>query len=126
MLKDIKKEEKVFLIDHAWTTDFVHLRETLMSNPALVDRLFNMMDLEAEEEQEEENEEEEEENKEEKLNQEEGEEINEGKQEENESKENFSIKVNKVWSKMWKYNQTYKILTGTGVEQPVWCKFIII
>ena len=31
-------------------------------------------------------------------------------------------KVEKVWNEMWKYNQTYKILSGDSSEQTsVWC-----
>lgn len=106
-IQDIKSEEHVFLIDHAWTTDFVNARKQLLENPRLVDRLYHMFDLDVEETEEEEGQEK----------QEDG-----GTSEKKDEEKEFKDKVDQVWDKMWKFNQTYKVYTGTGVEEPVWCK----
>jgi hypothetical protein len=46
--QDLRKESNVFLVDHAWTTDWRNARKQLMENPALVQRLYTMFDLDVE------------------------------------------------------------------------------
>ena len=56
----IKKHSEIFLVDHAWTTQPDNAHKELLENPKLLERLENLMDIEAEEFEEEESEKEEE------------------------------------------------------------------
>ncbi|KAI8882515.1 TTL-domain-containing protein, partial [Backusella circina FSU 941] len=46
--KELKKHGDIFLIDHAWTTSPENARQELLLNPALMDRLENLMNIEQE------------------------------------------------------------------------------
>ncbi|KAI7856010.1 tubulin-tyrosine ligase family-domain-containing protein [Circinella umbellata] len=56
----IKKHSEIFLVDHAWTTQPDNAHKELLENHKLLERLENLMDIEAEEFEEEESEKEEE------------------------------------------------------------------
>eukprot|EP01114_Cavostelium_apophysatum_P018355 TRINITY_DN5668_c0_g1_i1.p1 TRINITY_DN5668_c0_g1~~TRINITY_DN5668_c0_g1_i1.p1 ORF type:complete len:565 (-),score=145.59 TRINITY_DN5668_c0_g1_i1:1152-2846(-) len=43
----MSKDDVMFLIDHAWSTDYVHARQQLRATPALLGRLSALMDLDA-------------------------------------------------------------------------------
>ncbi|CEG83537.1 hypothetical protein RMATCC62417_17441 [Rhizopus microsporus] len=47
--KTLQKHSNIFLIDHAWTTSPETAVKELIQNPALLDRLENLMDIEKEE-----------------------------------------------------------------------------
>ncbi|KAI9274445.1 tubulin-tyrosine ligase family-domain-containing protein [Phascolomyces articulosus] len=55
----LKKHSEIFLVDHAWTTQPDNAHKELLENPKLLERLENLMDIEADEFEEEESEEEE-------------------------------------------------------------------
>jgi hypothetical protein len=121
--------------DHAWTTDFQNARQQLKDNPQLVERLYSMFDLDQPNDDDEEEE----------GAPEDGETTTDAADnasasestDKDESKDKASSseskssdatdtsseaedKVSAVWNKMWKYNQTYKILTASAAEQSVW------
>jgi tubulin--tyrosine ligase-like protein 12 len=106
MKEDLAKESDVFLVDHAWLTQFNEARKQLKALPNLVQRLYSMMDLDAEDQEEEEDQEE---------GTEEGTEQEEPKESEPESTQEESAEevsnevVDKIWNKMWKYLQTFNM-----------------
>jgi len=129
MKKDMEKESGLYLVDHAWTTDYQHARNQLKQMPQLLERMYNLMDLDAEDQVEEEEGEEGgeegkvEEGKEEKEGEEENdEEVDEVAEEVKQlTVEEINERIDKVWNRMWKYNQTYKVMDSTGSDQSsVW------
>mmetsp|Transcript_27904 Transcript_27904/g.39321 ORF Transcript_27904/g.39321 Transcript_27904/m.39321 type:complete len:1031 (-) Transcript_27904:63-3155(-) len=114
---DIAKHSGVFLVDHAWTTDFNHARQQLAQVPSLLQRLANIFDLSPQEEEEEQEQEEDAPSDTVQQLEEQTAVVSIEEQGQPEQQETQEDLVTQVWDKMWHYNQTYKIW---GTDDPVW------
>ena len=91
------QNHSVFLIDHAWTYSVNEARKNLMEHDNLMERMFNLMSLKLDDSEE----------LEEELDEKTGTEA---------AQNGKLLKINAVLENMWKFNQTYKILSDKPVK----------